>query len=58
MSTLTGPEGSRRAYTVRRDGRFIQVVRPTGARHALAAAIAAHSVLPLFLVLIMLGGPP
>jgi hypothetical protein len=43
---------------VRRDGRFLQVVRPTGARHALAAAIAAHSALPLFLVLIMLGGPP
>ena len=58
MSTLTGPEGSRRAYTVGHDGRFMQVVCPTGARHALAAAIAAQSVIPLFLVLIMLGGPP
>jgi two-component system OmpR family sensor kinase len=56
MSTLTGPEGAWRAYTVRRDGRFIQVARPTAARHALAAAIAARSVFPLFLVLILLGG--
>ena len=56
MSTLSGPDGSWRTYTVRRDGRFIQVARPTAARHALAAAIAARSVLPLFLLLILLGG--
>ena len=56
MGAIPGPNGLWRTYTVRRDERFIQVARPAAARHALAAAIAARSVLPLLLVLVWLGG--
>jgi two-component system, OmpR family, sensor kinase len=56
MGSIPGQTGLWRTYTVRRGERFIQVARPAAARHALAAAIATRSVLPLLLLLVLLGG--